>query len=36
MIVDIMLVGLYILIAVIVIKVVINAVGDFLNRKGKS
>lgn len=35
MIVDIMLVGLYILIAVIVIKVVINAVGDYIHKKGK-
>ncbi|USH44708.1 membrane protein [Gordonia phage Burley] len=35
MIFDIMLVGLYLLIVVIVLKVVINAVGDFINKKGK-
>lgn len=32
---DIMLVGVYILIVVIVIKVILNAVGDYINRKGK-
>lgn len=35
MIFDIMLVGVYILIVVIVLKVVINALGDFINKKGK-
>lgn len=32
---DIMLVGVYILIVVIVLKVAINAIGDYIKRKGK-
>ncbi|QDH85278.1 hypothetical protein HWC49_gp47 [Gordonia phage Kenosha] len=35
MIFDIMIVGIYILIVVVVLKVVINAIGDYINRKGK-
>ncbi|QGJ90393.1 hypothetical protein SEA_PHEPPER_48 [Gordonia phage Phepper] len=35
MIFDIMIVGIYVLIVVVVLKVVINAIGDYINRKGK-
>lgn len=30
-----MIVGIYVLIVVVVLKVVINAIGDYINRKGK-